>query len=138
MESGASQRRPGRTISRLARSHGMDNRKEAGMRLKAGAAITVAACTALMAAGCSTIVEQRVDDRLVEAGLPTAMASCMAEIWTDELSVEQIRGIARFADAVREDGDRVTVGRLVDHASEWNDPRALGVVTTSAARCALG
>ena len=93
---------------------------------------------ALMAAGCSTMAEQRVEDGLAEAGLPAAMASCMAEVWADELSVEQIRGIARFADAVREEEDALTVGRLVDHVREWNDPQALGVVTTSAARCALG
>lgn len=104
-----------------------------------------AACVALMAsailtplaAGCSAAVEQRVETGLAEAGLPPAMASCMAEIWADDLSVDQIREISRFADAVRDDDEALTVGRLVDHVRAWNDPEALAVVTASAARCAL-
>jgi hypothetical protein len=62
----------------------------------------------------------------------------MASIWADDLSVGQIRGIARFASAVREEDRQLTVGRLIEHVRDWNDPHALRVVTSSAARCALG
>lgn len=95
----------------------------------------LAPCMALSA--CATVVENRVESGLVDAGLSRQMAGCMAEIWAEDLSVGQIRGISRFADAVREDGGGLTVGRLVGHVRKWNDAEALGVVTTSAARCAI-
>ena len=87
--------------------------------------------------GCATVVESRVETALVDAGIPSGMAGCMAEIWADDLSVNQIRGISDFADNVRDDGDELTVRRLLGHVREWNDAEALAVVTTSAARCAI-
>ena len=107
------------------------------MRTGSFATITGAFIFATLAAGCSTVVEHRVETRLTDAGVPAGIASCMAEIWADDLSVEQIRGISRFANAVRDEEQTLTVGRLIDHVGEWNDPQALGVVTTSAARCAF-
>jgi len=107
------------------------------MRLDLCAAIGTCSALVLLAGGCSAVVEDRVETGLTEAGVPAGMATCMADIWAEDLSVEQIRGISRFADSVREEGQRLTVGRLVEHAREWNDPQALGVVTSSAARCAF-
>lgn len=107
------------------------------MRPFAHAAMLGCAVLTPLASGCSAVVEQRVEAGLAEAGLPAAMASCMAEIWADDLSVDQIREISRFADAVREDDRTLTVGSLIGHVREWNDPEALGVVTSSAARCAI-
>lgn len=92
---------------------------------------------ALLTAGCSTMVESRVEDELAEAGVPAGMASCMAAHWSDKLSIGQIRGIGRFAAEVRAERETLTIGRLVQHVRDWNDPQALGVVTSSAARCAL-
>ncbi|MCL6250860.1 hypothetical protein M3P36_07380 [Altererythrobacter sp. KTW20L] len=106
------------------------------MHLKTASLAGSLALTTLLAA-CSTVVENRVETGLVEAGLPVSLASCMAEIWADDLSVDQIRGIQRFANAVREEDERLTVGRLIGHVGDWNDPRALAVVTSSAARCAV-
>lgn len=83
------------------------------------------------------MVENRVETELAEAGIPATTASCMAEIWARDLSSQQIKGIAQFANAVRDQERTLTIGNLIDHAREWNDPQALGVVTTSAARCAL-
>lgn len=90
-----------------------------------------------LAAACTTIVEQRVENELAEAGVPLGTATCMAEIWAEDLSIAQIRGIGRFAGSVRDKERRLTVGRLIGYVREWNDPQALGVVTTSAARCAF-
>ena len=95
------------------------------------------AALAVVVAGCATGVERRVEAGLTDAGIPTRIASCMAEIWADDLSVGQIRGLARFADTVRGEGKGLTVNRLIDHVRDWNDPRALGVVTSSAALCAV-
>ena len=98
----------------------------------------LAAGAVLLAGACTAVVEDRVETGLIEAGLPAGMATCMADIWAEELSVEQIRGIAQFASRVREERQTLTVARLIEHARQWNDPAALGVVSTSAARCALG
>ena len=97
--------------------------------------IAAAAATPLFA--CKAVAENRVETALVDAGIPAGMAGCMAPTWADKLSVEQIRGIQRFADDVRAEGGQLTGGRLIDHARSWNDPQALAVVTTSAARCAV-
>jgi hypothetical protein len=107
------------------------------MRLPRSAATARCLAAALLLAGCATLVERRVADELADAGVPAAAASCMAEIWANDLSVEQIRGISRFARTVREDRETLTLGRLVDHVREWGDTQALRVVTTSAARCAF-
>lgn len=91
----------------------------------------------LLLAGCASVVESRVESGLVDAGIPSGPAACMAAIWAEDLSVEQIRGISTFIDGVRDEGDDLTAGRLIGYVSEWNDPRALAVVTASAARCAF-
>ena len=90
----------------------------------------------VLAARCQTIVEDRFEDGLTAAGVPAGMATCMANIWAQDLSVEQIRGISQLASRVRAERSTLTVGRLLDYV-RTNDPQALTVVTTSAARCAF-
>ena len=92
----------------------------------------------ILPSACSTLVENRVETALVEAGVSPAMAGCMAPKWADRLTVDQIRGIGRFADNVRSEGRRLTIAALIEHARAWNDVRALEVVVSSAASCALG
>lgn len=96
-----------------------------------------ASAIVLLTAGCSTVIETRVEHELTEAGVPARMASCMAAQWSDKLSIDQIRGIGRFAAEVRAERETLTIGRLVQHVRDWNDPQALGVVTSSAASCAF-
>lgn len=108
------------------------------MSLRQTAQIVCCLALAPLASGCATMVENRVETGLAEAGIPTGLAGCMAEIWANDLSNNQIREIARFADAVRDKGQPLTPRRLIDHVGEWNDPKALRVVTMSAARCAFG
>ena len=100
--------------------------------------LSVAATSALPLSACTAVVENRVETALVNAGVPAGMAGCMAPAWANRLSVEQIRGIQSFANNVRVERSRLTVIRLIEHVRNWNDPQALAVVTTSAARCALG
>lgn len=95
------------------------------------------AIAALLLTGCQTVVSERVEDSLVEAGVPAGMATCMGDIWADDLSIAQIRGIQRFANGVKAEGRRLTARSLIAHAREWNDLEALAVVTTSTARCAF-
>ena len=101
-------------------------------------ALAPAAALLLALGGCARVVENRVEAALTEAGVPAGMASCMAERWAGRLSVGQIRGIQRFATAVRAEGRQLTIVSLIDHVRSWNDPEALLVVTSSTARCALG
>jgi hypothetical protein len=42
-------------------------------------------------------------------------------IWANNLSTDQIRGIGRLANAVRDEGRTLTPGGLIDHVREWND-----------------
>ena len=99
---------------------------------------TISLCpAALLLASCQTIVSNRVEDSLAEAGVPRGMADCMGNIWADDLSVDQIRGISEFAGRVKADGRRLTASRLLGHAREWGDAEALAVVTYSTARCAF-
>jgi hypothetical protein len=100
-------------------------------------AVLAAAAAAVALGGCATIVENRVENALAEAGVPATMASCMAGEWADRLTISQIRGIQRFANNVRGEGTQLTPARLIAHARTWNDPQALQVVTVSAARCAF-
>ena len=96
-----------------------------------------ASCALLPLAGCATVAEQRVEAGPAEAGVPLGIATCMADIWAEELSIQQIRRISRFADAVRDKDSRLTIPRLVGHVRDWNDPEAMAVVSASAARCAF-
>ena len=94
-------------------------------------------CGSLGLGGCQTVVSQRVEASLIEAGVPDTMANCMGDIWADDLSINQIRAIQRFANGVKADGRRLTAGRLIAHVREWNDLEALAVVTGSTVRCAF-
>src|SRR5690349_10350914 len=87
---------------------------------------------AALLGGCTAVVEDRVETRLADAGVPAGMAACMAEIWASELSVAQIKRIGEFASRVKAERATLTVPRLIDQVREWNDPQALGVVTSSA------
>ena len=102
---------------------------------KATVALLSGALLAL--AGCTAIVEDRVETRLANAGVPPAMASCMAAIWARDLSVSQIKRIGDFAGRIKAERQTLTVTGLIGQVREWNDPQTLAVVTTSAARCAL-
>jgi hypothetical protein len=104
-------------------------------RLLARLALLAAAAAPI--AACSAVVENRVETALTDAGVPAAPAACMARIWTERLSVGQLQGIQRFASSVRAEGRQLTLLGLIGHVRSWNDPEAMLVVTTSAARCAF-
>jgi hypothetical protein len=99
--------------------------------------LTLLAAGSVLASGCSAIVTDRVAAGLIEAGLPERMAHCMAPIWAERLSVRQIRRISQLGAEVRADGGSLTAFGLIDRVRRMNDPEAVQVVTSSAARCAL-
>ena len=101
------------------------------------ARLALIASSLALAAGCSAVVENRVEAALTNAGVPAAPAACMAAIWAERLSVGQLQRIQRFATDVRAEGRQLSLLGLVGHVRSWNDPEAMLVVTTSAARCAF-
>ena len=50
----------------------------------------------LALSGCSQIAESRMEDTLVDAGLPPQMAGCMAERMSDRLTFNQMRKLTRL------------------------------------------
>jgi hypothetical protein len=118
-------------------SHDFHPRSARVSRKRRLPAITVAFTALTLLAGCAGVAEKRVESGLTDAGVPAGAASCMADKWVDKLSNDQIRDISRFAKRLKADRQRMTLGLLVDHVSEWNDPEAMLVISVSAAQCAF-
>ena len=93
----------------------------------------------LAASACSQPFEGGVASRLTEAGLSRPMADCMAGRWVDQLNLAQLRKISDLAeDLGRERGQgKLTVGRFLERVSAVEDREIVGVVSSSAAVCAL-
>lgn len=100
------------------------------------AAVASAALFLTTLPGCAAFAEHRIEASLTDAGIPSRVASCMAQAWTKELSVEQLRRISDFAEASRIERQKLTVPRLIGYIGASNDPAAMAVIATSAARCA--
>ena len=98
--------------------------------------MTIAALTAMALTGCSQVVETGVADHLEQAGLPAGMAQCMARIWTERLSAQQLvrlgQTAAEMAEA-RQQGEPVI--QIFNRAKALDDPQIVEVVTQSTATC---
>ena len=98
--------------------------------------MTIAALAAAALAGCSQVVETGVADHLEQAGVPAGMAQCMAQVWTDRLSAQQLvrlgQSAAQMAEARQQGSPLVEV---VNRAEALNDPQIVEVVTQSAVTC---
>ncbi len=88
-------------------------------------------------ASCAQPFEGRVATRLSEAGLSRPMAECMAERWTDRLTVFQLNKISNLADDLKGDKRRLTVARFIDRVRAVNDTEIFEVVSASTVACAL-
>ena len=99
-------------------------------------ATTMAAAAVLALAGCSQVVETGVADHLEQAGVPAGMAQCMARMWTEQLSAQQLvrlgQSAAEMAEA-RQQGEPLV--QILNRAQALDDPRIVEVVTQSAATC---
>lgn len=96
----------------------------------------VAAVLTLAAAGCAQPVESRIADQLSQAGVPPAMAQCMAGIWAQRLSVAQLARLAQAASEVsqaQQQGE--ALGPMLARVRAFEDPQMIEVVTLSAATC---
>ena len=94
----------------------------------------VAAAFAL--AGCSAIYENRVESKLVDAGLSPPVAACMAERMVDRLSRRQLHDIGRLAGAGRRTGG-MNLRQFLRQYRAALDPRVYRVLAGTAVRCAF-
>lgn len=104
------------------------------MRHLTRVAIGIAAMAGLTA--CAT-PEQRVRAGLVQAGLSQPVASCMAERMADRLNLLQMRRLARLGDLRDSDPEKTTLEQYQHRARALGDPEIWGVVSSSAALCAI-
>ncbi len=99
-------------------------------------AMTMTALAALALGGCSQVVETGVADHLEQAGVPAGMAQCMAQMWTERLSAQQLVRLghtaAEMAEA-RQQGEPLV--QILNRAQALDDPQIVEVVTQSAATC---
>ena len=86
-------------------------------------------------AGCSAIYENRVESKLVDAGLSPPVAACMAERMVDRLSRKQLHDIGRLAGAGRKAD--MNLRQFLRQYRAAVDPEVYSVLTTAGLRCAL-
>ena len=86
-------------------------------------------------AGCSAIYENRVESKLVDAGLSPPVAACMAERMVDRLSRKQLQDIGRLAGAGRKAD--MNLRQFLRQYRAAVDPEVYSVLTTAGLRCAL-
>ena len=98
-------------------------------------AMTIAAA-ALAVAGCSKVVETGVADHLEQAGVPAGMAQCMAQMWTERLSTQQLVRLGQTAAEMSEARQqREPLVQILNRARALDDPQIVEVVTQSAVAC---
>lgn len=85
--------------------------------------------------GCSAIAEPRVRSALVDAGVSSSDAACMAGRMVDRLSLGQLRKLEALATF---DGKRRPLADYVAAVRRIGDPELVGVTASSAALCTAG
>jgi hypothetical protein len=92
----------------------------------------------LLLAACAT-PENRIESRLVEAGLGERSASCIADELTDRLSIGQLRRLSDFVKSVSGENrvERLTLGQLANRLGGIGDPAIVSAVTRAGLGCAI-
>ena len=90
----------------------------------------------LALAACAT-PETRVRTSLIQAGLPTPIATCMAQRMVDRLSLGQLQKLSRLSGISRDRIGQLTVGQFVRKLGALGDPKIVEVVTTAGIGCAI-
>lgn len=89
-----------------------------------------------MLSACAT-PQQRIRAGLIEAGITPPVADCMAQRMADRLSLGQLRKLASLKGLREHHAGRTTIEQYLHSARALGDPEILGVVTSSAAVCAI-
>ena len=88
----------------------------------------------LLASGCVTqeMKQAQVKSALVNAGVPTPIAQCMAHRLVDQLTTAQLRKLQAFK------GPKRTVDDYLAAVAQVNDPQVIQVTISSAGLCVSG
>ncbi len=98
--------------------------------------IALSLAAVLLLSACAT-PEARVRSGLQSAGLNKAVSACMAERMVDRLNLLQLRRLGRLS-RFKDDGVReMTTEKFLHNARSLRDPEIIGVMTSSAALCAI-
>ena len=106
------------------------------LRHRAGVRLIALLPLAAALAACAT-PQQRIRSGLVQAGISQPMASCMADRMADRLSLLQMRRLARLGDLRDSPAGDTTLNQYLHRARALGDPEIWGVVSSSAAVCAV-
>lgn len=99
--------------------------------------VLLAAGSALALGGCAQLMENRVEDELIQSGIPPRMAECMALRLTDRLDALQLRKLTRLAPEPGEPDIPLTVAGFLERAQRVDDPQVVEVAAGAAAVCAF-
>jgi hypothetical protein len=99
--------------------------------------------TPLLALGAAFLLshcaspETRLRAGLVEAGLPSAQAACMAQRMADRLSLLQLKRLASLSGLKEKELGAMTQAQFLHHVRALNDGEILTVSLSGAAVCFL-
>ncbi len=93
---------------------------------------------ATIGGGLQGTVEDRLEDRMVAAGLSQPMAECLAGRMAERLSVNQLRKLENLRPEEGEADIPLSVAEFLERVRRVDDPEVLEVTASSAAICAFG
>jgi hypothetical protein len=96
-----------------------------------------AALVALLALSACATPETRVRTGLMDAGLPPALAGCMADRMVDRLSLVQLRRLQSLSKVHRSDLHRLSIDQFLHKVRALDDPEILIVTSKAALGCAI-
>lgn len=99
--------------------------------------LVAASATVMLGLSACATPEQRLRNGFIEAGISRPVAGCLAQRMASRLSIAQLQ---RFGDAAGLRGQNIgsmPVDLVMHRARALGDPEILGVVTSSAAICAV-
>jgi len=100
---------------------------------------TLAAASFLSLAGCAqTIAESRVRSALVDAGLSSGQADCMAGRMVDRLTTDQLRKLEALGPRNGEPRRPAGLSDFVERVRRVGDAEVIAVTASSAGLCATG
>jgi predicted Zn-dependent protease len=81
--------------------------------------------------------ESRVRAGLINAGISTPVATCMAKRMTDRLSLDQLRRLQSISTLRDERIGQMTMSQFLHKIRALDDPEIVSVVTSAGIRCAI-
>ena len=92
---------------------------------------------ALTLTACASTAERRIENSLIDAGLPRGLSSCMANRLSENLSVTQLRRVADFADGFEGRVEDMTIGEIGRKFRPLGDAALITTIGRAAAGCAI-